>query len=108
MDGGAICLVFRHMLLALLFATAIAVSPPGTTPQIQPAVDVDDRQAVVVWNEEQQIRLTRIRFDGRRVDDGLVVGPGSAPRIAFDGVNHLIIWIRDAGVAGRFFAPNGD
>ena len=56
------------MLLTLLFATRIAVSSPGTTPQTQPWVSADARQAVAVWVEGGQILLSRIAFDGSLID----------------------------------------
>jgi hypothetical protein len=97
------------MLLSFLFAAQIAVSSPGTTPQTQPWVDVDDRQAVVVWIENNQVRLSRIAFDGHRLDDGrLVAQRGLNPRIASSGVNHLIVWTDNSDVMGRFFTAAGD
>ena len=97
------------MLLSLLFAAQIAVTSPGTTPQTQPWVAVDDRQAVVVWIENGQVRLSRIAFDGHRLDDGrLVAQRGVNPRSASSGVNHLIVWTDNSDVMGRFFTAAGD
>ena len=96
------------MILSLLFAAQIAVSSPGTTSQTQPWVSVDSQQAVVVWLEAGQIRFSRIRFDGTRLDDGRVVATrGINPRIASNGVNHLVVWIDNSDVKGRFLLPDG-
>jgi hypothetical protein len=96
------------MILSLLFAAQIAVTSPGTTPQTQPWVDVDLQQAVVVWLEEAQVRFSRIRFDGTRLDNGRVVATrGINPRIASNGVNHLIVWVDNSDVLGRFLSPDG-
>lgn len=96
------------MIFSLLLATQIAVSSPGTTAQTQPWVSVDSQQAVVVWLEVGQIRFSRIRFDGTRLDDGRVVAMrGINPRVASNGVNHLVVWVDNSDVMGRFLLPDG-
>ena len=96
------------MILSLLLAAQIAVTSPGTTPQLQPWVAVDAQQAVVVWLESGQIRFSRIRLDGARLDNGRVVSErGFNPRIASNGTNFLIVWIDNADVTGRFVRPDG-
>src|SRR5436190_11125432 len=96
------------MILSLLLAAQIAVSSPGTTSQTQPWVDADSQQAVVVWLETGQIRFSRIRFDGTRLDDGRPVSTrGLNPRIASNGLNHLIVWVDNSDVMGRFLSPDG-
>ena len=97
------------MLLTLLLAAHIAVSSPGTTPQTQPWVSADARQAVAVWVEGGQILLSRIAFDGNLLDTGRIVSPrGVTPRSASNGTNHLIVWIDHNDVDGRFLSPSGE
>ena len=97
------------MLPTLLLAARIAISSPGTTPQTQPWVSADARQAVAVWVEGGQILLSRIAFDGNRLDTGRIVSPrGVTPRSASNGTNHLIVWIDHNDVNGRFLSPSGE
>jgi len=90
---------------ALLLGFATAASASG------PAADNDDSNVVVVHVEHRRVIVSRFNPEGTQLDDHVVSSPArpqSAPAIAFDGTNHLIVWIEEGDVLGRFFTPDGD
>jgi len=87
----------------------------GPTPQDEPAVTWDGDRMVVVWQEGDAIRAGRFTADGRALDGAGVVAASKnephSPRIAFDGVDYLLVWTEfisgKSQVFGRFVTREG-
>jgi hypothetical protein len=85
----------------------------GATNQRSPAIAGDGFESAVVWVDGQRLLIGRIRFDGTQLDPGGIpvadlTALTSPPRVAFDGVNYLVLWGAWGHIFGRFFSPAGE
>jgi len=96
-----------HAKLFAALLIAIAATAGAAT------IDCDDEQIVGVWASHGTIFAGRFGFDGRPLDDGpfvvadVIDHQQRSPAIAFDGRKHLIAWIHNGDVLGRFMTPDG-
>lgn len=96
-----------HAKLFAALLIAVAATAGAAT------VDFDDQQIVGVWESHGTIFAGRFGFDGHPFDDGafavadVIDHKQRSPAIAFDGRKHLIAWIHNGDVLGRFMTPDG-
>jgi len=75
-----------------------------------PRADSDPLQYVTVWSDRNGTYVARIALDGTPIDRAalLVARKSYAPVIAFDGNEHLIVYVGEhQTVVGRFFKSDG-
>lgn len=87
--------------------TPIQVSTPGSNTSVfRPKVSYANGVYFVVWEQDRAIRGARVLPDGTSLDPGGVLISDAAfpdsrfPRIATDGTDFLVTWLRFFGVQG--------